>query len=192
MNHTAVLLDHASRHASFASRMDTLVRHGYCLVSRTFMRSCEALSRVRPPTRVGMNEAPVHIVAGASLVPERELTAVTQAFQRRTVSSAAWGACSCVQAGDRWIGKGSLTGLSQIVVDRRRNEIADPPIRVGAILFDQRQRVGEKIDRRAHQARPGLWPLPAGAPRTFLDRGCFQNRMQRRHFFFTARNRRDG
>jgi hypothetical protein len=38
-----------------------------------------------------MSEAPVHIVAGASLVPERELTAVTQAFnQRRTVSSAAW------------------------------------------------------------------------------------------------------
>jgi hypothetical protein len=84
-----------------------------------------------------MSEAPVHIVAGASLVPERELTAVTQAFnQRRTVSSAAWGAC--VQPADRWIGKGSLTGLSQIVVDRRRNEIADPPIRVGDSVSGRR------------------------------------------------------
>ena len=45
-----------------------------------------------------------------------------------------------------------LAALAQVVIDRLRNEIANPAVFIGTNLFDELKLVGEEIDRRAHQA----------------------------------------
>jgi hypothetical protein len=86
---------------------------------------------------------------------------------------------------------GHLAGLAEVVVDRLRNEIADPSVRIGTILLDERKLIGGEIDRRAHQALAGLRPRLACEQRTLSDIPYVRCGIRRRDFFFPVRMRCD-
>jgi hypothetical protein len=83
----------------FAQTPGGQVCHWCCLVSRSFMSRSWSMSRARPPTRVGIKEAPVCIVAGAFHLA-RLLSTKCSILCRHRLANAKLAASSVV--GPRW------------------------------------------------------------------------------------------
>jgi hypothetical protein len=82
------------------------------------------------------------------------------------------------------------TGFAQVVVDRLRNDVADPSVRIGAILLDKRKLGGSEVDRRAHQAFAGVRRIPTCERPIFDDLRCFKCRNRCRYPLSSVRVRR--